>query len=260
VRETNHIRAEACAAALLQRFGIDAPGYDVEDIAAALKIEVVEGGLTSADAWIVRYPDGTGTIRLNARVTIPGRRRFSIAHELGHWEMHPAVCQGFLCTAKDFRDYSRSPDEIEANCFAGCLLIPRQMIPTDLLRRDPEFAVVDDLARQFGATRTASARRLTDLTKHAVVLVCSTNGVVSWIQMSTRGRGFFIQPGTPVPQHSVTFELVSKKEASSKVESVEPETWFPARQFSDDFELFEEVRYSEEFNSALTLLWLPAAE
>lgn len=108
----------------------------------------------------------------------PGRRRFTITHELGHWVLHcstqsvePVYCRDVSVrddgapegdepgTATAVLHYP--PPELEANQFAAAVLMPRELLvaqarPTTV---DEEY----DLARVFGVSREALLRRLWSL-------------------------------------------------------------------------------------------------
>ncbi len=58
----------------------------VEDIAMARGVYVTEGRLDGAEARLVRSGE-RGLVRLKADLPEVGRKRFAVAHELGHWEM-----------------------------------------------------------------------------------------------------------------------------------------------------------------------------
>ena len=81
----------------------------------------------------------------------PGRRRFTIAHELGHWVLHRRGQQALFCrkgtVAEDPAPAPREPlpePEREANAFAAALLMPAPL--------------VERLYARPTATSTASAR------------------------------------------------------------------------------------------------------
>lgn len=101
----------------------------------------------------------------------PGRRRFTVAHEIGHWVLHcgaapapsaPAFCRGSAVGPDGPAPAAPVPAiELEANRFAAAMLMPRE----ELLRR-PRPAGVDAeyaLAQVFGVSRQALLRRLLDL-------------------------------------------------------------------------------------------------
>lgn len=88
------------------------------------------------------------------------RQAFTIAHELGHWLMH----QSQLSTEPD--KYAilyrkplgvANPDPIEkqANAFAACLLVPR-----DMLERYRKDSSINELAAIFGVSTDVIGYRL----------------------------------------------------------------------------------------------------
>ena len=68
---------------------------------------------------------------------------------------------------------------------------------------------------------------------------------------------YFIPYSSEISPYSLTAETVAKESSQSAIEKMDSEIWFPDLQVSDDFELFEEVRYSSTYKTALTLLWMP---
>ncbi|MBC2601163.1 ImmA/IrrE family metallo-endopeptidase [Puniceicoccus vermicola] len=257
MRDPNYIGAEACSFGLLQRFTIDDPTFPIENLAYALGVDIEYGGITNADAWLLKCDNGRGVIRLNKTITSPSRQRFSIAHELGHWVMHTNVTQGYLCTAKDLQDYGRSPEEAEANWFAATLLMPKSLIPSNFHKRDPSFEYIMELASHFQTSFTSTARRFVELSRQPVVLISSSSGVINWSARSQNAKYYFLPNGSSVPRHSLTEEVTTKGRTKGAPESVEPEIWFPERTFSEDEELFEEVKCLVNYDISLTLLWFP---
>jgi hypothetical protein len=98
----------------------------------------------------------------------PGRRRFTISHELGHWVMHRVGDRSMFCRSTTVQPEERSeqagyeiPDiEEEASVFAAALLMPAELIRREY-ERDPDF---DRLCQLFNCSGAAMGRRL-----HAVI-------------------------------------------------------------------------------------------
>ena len=141
---------------------------DVEDMSAA----PVPGGLTT-EAWIsgLLLPVH-GEIWVNAEDgrRWPPRRRFTICHELGHWELHLTGQQTLFCRAGHVEpdDPDRAPQESraerplaeeEADIFAAALLMPEPLI-----RRHREECGddVEEMCRRFECSEKAMRRRLED--------------------------------------------------------------------------------------------------
>ena len=68
-----------------------------------------------------------------------GRRRFTIAHETGHYFLPHRGAKDSVCGSKEVESWDRSlPDEEpEANDFASQLLIPRSLVGPALVWGEP---------------------------------------------------------------------------------------------------------------------------
>ena len=99
----------------------------------------------------------------------PGRRRFTVAHELGHWCMHrdrndPVYCRSTIVEAAEAKEPEDRPPlpphEEEANAFAAALLMPAALVQRHYEPGGDFWALCD----RFGASGAAMGRRL-----HAVI-------------------------------------------------------------------------------------------
>lgn len=155
-------RSEKAAHALIKRHGYKPP-IDVELVARDLGIEVQFQDLESNISGLLVLQDVRATIVVNERHH-KNRQRFSIAHEIGHHELHRGTGQVFIDAAPVFfRDNTSalgvSVQEIEANAFAAELLMPEKILR--MLVREP-FDAFDDIAlRHLAAYFDVSAQALT---------------------------------------------------------------------------------------------------
>lgn len=106
-----------------------------------------------------------GEIWVNAREahTWPTRRRFTIGHELGHWEMHRDGQTALFCRATTVDEDQRAsaPDlEEEASRFAAALLMPQWLMVREHARAGGE---IDRMCRTFRTSGVAMSRRIEDL-------------------------------------------------------------------------------------------------
>ena len=79
-------RAQEKAVELLDEFGIDdIQDVDIRDIVYAKDIIYREAPLENYDGRIVYGKRGKALITVNSQLTYEPRKRFTIAHELGHY-------------------------------------------------------------------------------------------------------------------------------------------------------------------------------
>ena len=153
---------------LLEEAHVQKPPVPVEKIARSLGIRLVFESLEDVDVSGFYYRKGDQRlIGVNA-THAPARRRFTIAHELGHAVLSAHdnlhVDRSFLLRdANSARGVDRL--EIEANAFAAELLMPAE----HLQRRLRDGVNLDDpnsfrqLADEFGVSTQALLIRLSNL-------------------------------------------------------------------------------------------------
>jgi Zn-dependent peptidase ImmA (M78 family) len=144
---------------------------DIEEIAKARGVKLVPYPLGDDVSGLLSIKDGEGTIGYNQKEA-PVRKRFTIAHELGHYELHRDksdlfVDKQFLFRGKNSRNTPANQVlEQEANAFASAILMP-----TELVKREVDNIAMDlgseeaiqELARIFAVSTTAMSLRISSL-------------------------------------------------------------------------------------------------
>lgn len=174
------VHAERSAHDILQTLGIDRPPVDVADVANRLNLRVVYESLPSdTSAVLIRQPYDRHVIGVNANHA-PTRQRFSIAHEIAHATLHfpsqpPKSAEAVVDRPLEvlFRDgvAAQGSDrrEVEANAFAAVLLMPTELVRTELRRLWEQSRVrstdgiVAQLASNFEVSEQAMRFRLVNL-------------------------------------------------------------------------------------------------
>lgn len=164
------LRAEA----LIEELRIEHPPVSVLDIAGVLGIPIIYADLG---------PDVSGLLvsdHASAKICIQEtdpevRKRFSIAHELGHFVLRHQFAPGehihvdkgnFISHRGPLAAAGIDPKEIEANQFAASLLMPHRLLQREIaqLGKGP---VLDQhvlkLATQFEVSEQAMTIRLSSL-------------------------------------------------------------------------------------------------
>lgn len=122
----------------------------------------------------------------------PGRRAYTIAHELGHFVLHRGLVDqdenfdgGFYCSKNAIEHGAGADIEKEANEFAATLLMPfddfRKTIPSYEV---PNFDRLGAAASRYGVSLTAAILRWLDYTSTRSMLIASTDGFAHWAKPS----------------------------------------------------------------------------
>jgi len=161
-------RADDAAQRLLRQFGIVEAPVEPESIAEGLGAIVVTQPLEQDVSGMLVHEGDELVIGVNKHHPLV-RRRFTVAHECGHLELHRGRALILDTSVRiDFRDRVSSQatdrEEMEANRFAAALLMPEQMVveAATAAPRDPE-ELVRSLARRFKVIEAAMGYRLINL-------------------------------------------------------------------------------------------------
>jgi Zn-dependent peptidase ImmA (M78 family) len=182
----NRRRAAKVARSVLAEHDVDPRTTPMEALAHARGVVVREAPLQGAQATLVRARDRA--IIVVAEGLGLRRRRFVIAHELGHFELHAAVSFLGLCTGDAVPLAGAGPFEDEASTFASEALMPRSLALPLVTGEAASWDLVKDLADGFRVSLTAAALRFVGLSDRPVALVYVRDGRVVWAKRSFRFR------------------------------------------------------------------------
>jgi Zn-dependent peptidase ImmA (M78 family) len=163
------------------------------------------------------------------------RRRFSIAHELGHFLIpahlprvgEPSFCSAEHLRAADPRDEDRRRRmEAEANRFAALLLMPPPVLRAELQKiRRPDVVDIVRLAELFDVSKDALARAYADYTREAVAIIVIHKGRIARSYRNERNFPWLaVSRGQSVPAGSV-YHGGEPSAARSPVEECEADLW-----------------------------------
>jgi Zn-dependent peptidase ImmA (M78 family) len=151
---------------IVQKYAKVAP-VDVKAIIREIGLTYVERHMEAGESGWIEYDGWTCTIAVNIDEG-PQRKRFTAAHELGHFLYHRDLLTKHRHLDRLFDEAStRNPTspldyahEVQANNFAARLLMPQQTI-------DREIALgnntLQGLASKFDVSRTAMEYRLKNI-------------------------------------------------------------------------------------------------
>lgn len=232
----------------------------LEEIAYERGAIVREKALKGAEARLT-IVGRRGIITLSSTITHPQRRRFSIAHELGHLEMHPRVSSVSLCSKDDLDDWRTSEissnREQEANAFAAALLMPQRFFEPMCREKEPSLEFIQELASRLDTSLTATALRYTQFCDDAIAVVFSQNNIIRWFRGSKEFRelGAFVDVKTRLDPDSTAF-AVYRGGGSSRQKRVRLSSWLAEGNYKQNPTIVEQSWAMPNYDGVLTLLWL----
>ena len=242
------------AHAFVKRFGSDC-GWNLESILPDLGLKVYYRDAETYEGALLRIKGvPLGYVVLSQRIRESSRRRFTLAHELGHYLLPTQQTLSQPCTkgVVESWDETLSASETEANRFAAEILMPREKL---LFQQSPTFAHVETIAATCGTSLTASAYRLASVTSFRMAMVWSQAGrvrwhkasdeFVRWIRKGDLSRDTFAHDafhGTPVP---------------TKLQSVPAAAWLFEKGLKPGVRILEQSVLLPHYDAVLTILVIP---
>jgi hypothetical protein len=205
-----------------------------------------------------------GVITVSTSVTYPPRRRFVIAHELGHFEVHgPEQNQLSLCAHADTSEQGLScsqrmpTTEREANAFATEFLMPKALWGKRSEVKKPTLDIVQELRSEFEVSLTAATLRFVKLTPERCAVAFSTDGAVEWVATS-EDFGHFIKTGLRLSKFTNAHDYFAGKECSRTSDPVPASAWLDGFRVPKDEDIYEHTCVIESLKATLSLLWIPS--
>ncbi len=247
------------ARALLKQLQVDEVP-DLKAIASTLGAPVEECDVSSFDGALVRVSGQLlGTIAVRRTIREEGRKNFTIAHELGHFVL-PGHGQSVACSGRQLESWSKSTprEELEANEFAGELLVPEGLARKVIGSTEPSFGLIEQIADTFSASLTASLYRFVELTGFRCALVWSEDGIRRWFKAS-REFAQFLRNGEALDSRSFAHDCFEGRDAPTRPEPVLAGAWLSDPRIDESARILEESRPMPIYGGVLTLLWIKDA-
>ena len=240
---------------------LDTRAGNLDEICDDSGIEIVDSDAEDPGytACLQRCEDGTcGLIALRPGQD-RGRRRFSIAHELGHFHIPRHNSFSGYCADRDMR--TRQTDgnrrEWEANDFATELLMPRRLFSNDLSKLDISIASARKLADpdSYDVSVTAAAWRMVQTTPEAAAIVVSSNGRVKWLYHSKAFRLPLSEREQQLDGNTLAATSFASEKSNPDPVAVDPGAWLD-RHYDVNGALLESTHFIPSLGQAVSLLWL----
>lgn len=241
------------AETILDNLGISEPAdIDLEAIAWTQRARVRYRPLSGCEARIFGHGDDA-VISINI-ASSSSRKRFSLAHELGHWHFHRGKL--LFCRASDIGGIrTRSEHERVANRFAADLLMPPFMFDPYMRRFSQlDFGAIDKIAALFNVSRTAAAIRIVDRNHSPSLLICHGKAGRKWF---VRAPGITEKwfPRAELDRESYAFDILFGTKPDDKyAHTIGADAWFDNWE-AERYELREQTVRTRD-GDTLTLVTL----
>ena len=201
-------------------------------------------------------------ITVSTTVQNQHRRRFSVAHELGHLEMHRPGSLLAVCTGRDLNEWGSQEGEQnleqEANEFAAAFLMPQAFFEPLCDRERPSLDVIGELAERFRVSLTATGLRYVHFCPDPVALIYSEDGRIEWFKSSASFQELNVYVETKVrldPRSAASRTMVSSA-GWQQPRRVAPDVWFARGKHDAEARIVEHSWSMPSYNAVLTLLWV----
>jgi Zn-dependent peptidase ImmA (M78 family) len=249
---------------LLDEYGIKSPDkLDMEKIAWAefLAIEVKP---METHSGRIRFENDYGIISLKNSFREPGQKRFTLAHELGHYFIERnSTLRKFNCSSKDLLSFSFGPIfEKKANEFVAELLMFKPWFGDFIRKRDINMDLLKDISNHFGVTLSAAAIRYSLIGKYPIAVIMSKKekptdkyGKVSWSSIHEYFPLKWLPKGLEVSKDSFASAFFKGEEMQEGADLVPASAWFSQDRNCNKSDLWEENLAMPNYNQVLTILW-----
>ena len=207
---------------------------------------------------------GNWAIIYNQAISSPGRIRFTLAHELGHYLVHRHLQTSFNCSEVDTTQWDSDERKIEseANTFASYLLMPANDYRRQIQGTAIDLDVLGACADRYGVSMTSAILKWLELTPQRAVLVMSQNGIVQWACGSESGKWLSMHLNKRLAngqRRALPARSATRLDTDTNVDrlgtAIDARIWFPQE---PEGMVAREMRIASDFyRQTMTLLVLP---
>lgn len=236
------------------------------EIAQRLNIIVRDAEASGGfDGYLLKVEETFG-IMINASIKNENRKNFTIAHELGHYEIPHHKGKEFKCLGSTIGVMLGNDFEIEANDFAAELLMPASLVEEEISNAPTGMGVIKLIASKCETSLTSSALRYIKFSPAFAVLVLSERGKIKFSIFSEQMRDNFgrsilphLQKGISINRASLAYDLFNpdlNATPDTEVQDiVDLSAWLPTLDYSR-FDCHEASLKLASLNQVISLIWL----
>jgi hypothetical protein len=231
----------------------------LDKIAWARRAQVVYEPLEGSEARLLAVPGLRSIITVSSTDPYHQRQRFSIAHELGHLEMHRRKLNSISCTTQSISPFSGTqPDiELQANNFASCFLLPERFVRSRFEIHPPSFDAITDTANQLNVSLTAAGSRYMQFVDEPMAFVVSQSGrITRFVPSQTFVEAdLFVNVNEGVERNTAADRLARGQAIREGWHFTPTNAWLRDDGFMRGARIKEWSFFSQRFELTLSLIW-----
>jgi Zn-dependent peptidase ImmA (M78 family) len=235
----------------------------IEVIINSKNIIIKEEQIDGAEGRILMN-ENSGIITVNSSIDYLPKKRFILAHELGHFELHRHIKKGFSDndeTLNHAYQINFNAEEVEANEFAAEFLMPTNLFYSECKGKVFNHKVIEHLANRFQVSKTAAILKFVKKNNgnHPVFIVCCQDNKMKWFKKSDDWRYYSLfNRGLPPPPGTVADEVFRKgisyygEEASQQIWKCD---WFNMKDDEVNSKFYEYCLFVPSLNYMISVIW-----
>jgi len=229
-------------------------------LADTIGLSIREVTVQGFEGALVRVPNRLrGIIAVRRDFREPGRKRFTIAHEIGHFVLPGHGTAQPICTSSDVEWIQEaSKQELAANRFAAELLMPAIQIESFLKREGLFISTVRRICDRYVTSLTAAALKCIEMSLEPCALVISSGGRISQFKPNNSFK-YQVTLGRTIRSDTKAFHLLEGGDNSSDSGVIQASAWLDNYDALLDMLVKEDSILLPSYDKIFTILTLPSS-
>jgi Zn-dependent peptidase ImmA (M78 family) len=259
MKKTLRTKSALAAQNILDECGLDNPSdMDIEDIIQSQGVAAIQSVKMNGSQARIMINGSNSIISINQNIKYEPKRRFILAHELGHHTLHKNL-KYFNDDAKSLSEWlAKGKHEKEANEFASELLMPSQLFMEEVGGKKFNFDIIKTMSSFFCTSLTATLLKYKTLGDYPIAVVYSENKRVKWSSFSHDFVLPFIPNDMFISDNCVAIDHFNNIPFPKEPEEVDVYTWFDENRNVEkysDIVFYEQCISIDATGGVLSCIW-----
>jgi Zn-dependent peptidase ImmA (M78 family) len=234
---------------------------------AGIDAILIEEELNNCDGKII-FGESKNIIKVDSTIQFEERKRFVIAHEIGHLILHKDLTlpddtfSNFNIIEGTEKFLKTGKQELEANEFASELLMPTKLFLQQARGKKFTPLLMRQLAERFKTSLTATVLKYLQCDLHPICIVFIENEKVRYWKKSDDLKVWLADiTRLAPPRDSVAMEYIQKDYSfvysmEEKAQTISKSTWFKIGEYNDEDSTFYEYCIpTKKYKTILSIIW-----